>query len=758
MRQLADSNDSSGNYPHFATAGFCICTIFGAQAWAQSTNESSLVLEEVIVTAQKREEDLQRVALSVTPFTSQDIDRKGLTSLQDLDAHVPAMTVSDNSLFDKVLTIRGVGNEAARNRSTISGVALHLDGIFIASAAGSVLDFLDVERIEVLRGPQGTVYGQNATGGTVNIITRQPVIGEFSGHADLQLGTYNSINTRVYMNIPINDTLAARASLQYLNHDGYTKNLAIPGAELEDENNLTGRIQFLWRPKDNLSATFRAQLFDMDTGDRGQKNILDPTPDPRELRQDFEGQWTADSEIYSAEIKWDTSWASIKSITSYQDDATLHIRDADRSDGFYLPRTDGPYQDSNIETWTQEFNISSTEQKGLPLDWLVGFFFYDNEVNIESIEFVDRNNDGIAIRDPLGPERGFATTVDFFRDTWSLYGQGTFHLTDRWRITAGARYTEGDFKLENYGFPVLPDPRLVSESSDTKWTGRADLEWDVMEDSMVYGGWSRGYKPGGANTTLVVGNIVPLAFGETIVDAYEIGAKNRLFEDRLLLNVAAYYYDYQNLQFLNDDPIPFRGGVDSLPKSEIYGFDLEASALFADTLRLDANFSYNDTEITADKLALDVAAYQSAQQALLAQGFGLFSPEVLAVRAAAVQNVNRNSLPKAPKYIANLTLLHMHDILSSGRLTSSVSYQYRDDFQYLVFNNPSDTVSSYDIWNANFVYEPNDAPWYLEVAVYNIADSDSVQSLNTDIFAVGATSFLLIPPRQFFVRLGYDFK
>jgi outer membrane receptor protein involved in Fe transport len=100
----------------------------------------------------------------------------------------------------------------------------------------------------------------------------------------------------------------------------------------------------------------------------------------------------------------------------------------------------------------------------------------------------------------------------------------------------------------------------------------------------------------------------------------------------------------------------------------------------------------------------------------------------------------------------------MHDILSSGRLTSSVSYQYRDDFQYLVFNNPSDTVSSYDIWNANFVYEPNDAPWYLEVAVYNIADSDSVQSLNTDIFAVGATSFLLIPPRQFFVRLGYDFK
>jgi iron complex outermembrane receptor protein len=726
-------------------------------AQGAAAQDGGLAIEEITVTAQKRTEDLQSVPLSVTAFSAEEVDRKGLTSVQTLDAQVPGMTVSDNGLFDKVISIRGVGNEAMRNRSTISGVAFHVDGIFIASAAGLMQDFLDVERIEVLRGPQGTVFGQNATGGTVNVVTRQPVIGEFSGHADVQVGSYDHLNTRAYVNVPINETMAARASLQYLKHDSFTDNLSLPGAELENADNISGRVQFLWNPVDEFRATLRAQVFDTDTGDRAQKNVLDPTPDPRELRQDFPATFEFSSYIYSAELQYDLPWATVKSITSFQDDDTLHRRDADRSDGFYLPRMDGPFQDSGIETWTQEINISSAPDQEFPLDWLVGFFYYDNEIHIESVEFVDRNNDGIAEQDINGPERGFTSTVDFFRDSWSLYGQGTFHVTDSFRITAGARYTEDNFTLENFGFPVLPDPRIVSETSDTEVTGRVNIEWDILEDSMFYGGWSRGYKPGGANTTLVVGDIVPLSFGATKVDAYEVGLKNRFWDQRVQFNVAAYYYDYKNLQFLNEDPIPFRGGVDSLPEAEVYGFDIEANALLTDSLRLDANMSYNHTEITEDKLALDVTAFQAAQQELLRQGFALFDPEVLAVRQAAVQNVRGNSLPKAPEWIFNVTLTHQLDIPDHGSLTSSFSYQYRDSFNYLVFANPTDRVPSLDLFNANFVYEPNDYNWYLEFAVQNIADNDSIQSLNTDVFGVGATSAIFVPPRQFLFRVGYDF-
>jgi iron complex outermembrane receptor protein len=716
-----------------------------------------MTIEEITVTAQKRTEDLQRVPLSVTAFSSEDVDRIGLTAIQKLDAHVPGLTVTDNGLFDKVMVIRGVGNEAARNRSTISGVAYHIDGIFIGSISGLMQDFLDVERIEVLRGPQGTVFGQNATGGTVNIITRQPVIGEFTGHADVQVGTYDQVYTRAYMNVPINETMAARAAIQYLKHDSFTDNLSIPGADLENEDNLTGRIQFLWQPLDNLSATLRAQLFDTETGDRAQKNVRDPTSDARELRQDFEATWDFDSKIYSMELKYDLPWATFKSISSIQDDQTQHNRDADRSDGFFLPRMDGPFQTAKIRTWTQEVNITSSGEQPLPVDWIVGFFYYDYDFNVHSVEFVDRNNDNVAIINYYGPERGFTSTVDFFRESWSVFGQLTYHLTDTVRITGGARYTEDELELNNYGFPVLPEPRIVQVLKDEEVTGRANIEWDVLEDSMFYGGWSRGYKPGGASTLLTPGNIVPLTFGATKVDAYEVGLKNRLFDDRVQLNVAGYYYDYKNLQFLNDDPIPFRGGVDSLPEAEVWGVDLEVSALLTDNLRLDANFSFNDTEITADKLALDVAAYQPAQQALLAQGFSLFSPQVIAARAAQVQNVNGNELPKAPQYIANVSLSHILEIAGFGNLTSTLSYQFRDEMQNLVFNNPSDSIPSFDLWNAHFLYEPNNAAWYLEFAVNNLGDSDSIQSLNTDVFGVGATSRIYVPPRQFLVRLGYDF-
>jgi iron complex outermembrane receptor protein len=730
----------------------CILTCLPVAA-----QESGLVIEEITVTAQKRTEDLQKVPLSVTAFTSSDADRKGLTSLQALDGQVPGLTVSDNGLFDRVITIRGVGNEAARNRSTISGVAFHIDGIFIASPPGMMQDFLDVERIEVLRGPQGTVFGQNATGGAVNVITRQPVIGEFSGHADVQVGNYDHLNTRAYANIPISDTMAARGSLQYSRHDSFTKNLTIPGAELENDDNLSGRAQLLWQPVDNFSATLRAHFFDTDTGDRAQKNVLDPTKSPRELRQDYEATWKFESKIYSTELKWDLPYATLKSITSFQDDKTRHVRDADRSDGFYLPRTDGPIQDYEFETWTQEINIGSAGEQPLPLDWLLGFFFYDSQIDGSSFEFVDRNNDGIVDHDLFGPERGFSTYVNFFRTSWSVYGQATFHVTDALRLTGGVRYTDDEFKLVNWGFPKLPDPRIVSETAETAVTGRASLEWDILENSMVYGGWSRGYKPGGVNTTLIVGNIVPLQFGSTNVDAYEIGLKSRFFNDRLQLNVAGYYYDYRNLQFPNDDPIPGRGGMDSIPESEVYGFDIEANALLTDTLRLDANFSYNESEITKDKLALDRAAYQAAQQALLLQGLSPFSPQVLAVRAAAVQNVKGSRLPKAPRYILNLTLSHRLNIADHGALTSSVSYRFRDSFPYLVFNNPTDVVPSNHTVDVHLHYQPHRAQWYIEFAAYNVADDDSIQSLNTDIFAVGATSAIYVPPRRLMVRLGYDF-
>lgn len=751
MQKLTCKKDGGAYVSGVALATLALSTM----VTAQETTRSGLVLEEITVTAQKRNENLQEVPMAVSAFSTADIDRRAIRSMADLDAAVPGLTIADNGLFDKVPTIRGVGNEAQRNRATTASVAYHMDGVFLGSTAASMQDYLDVERIEVLRGPQGTVFGQNATGGVINVITRQPELDNLGGYVDAQVGSYDLIRVRANANVPLGRTVAARASVQYLQHDSFTKNVTLPNAKLDDADNLAARVQFLWQPSDTFSATLRAQYFDTDTGDRAQKNVLDPTPDPRKLRQDYPATFEFDSQIFSAELRWNWDWATLKSISSYQDDTTVHRRDGDRSDGFYLPRMDGPFQNANTRTITQELNLASSTNRDSRFDWLIGSFFYDYRYFVDSIEFLDRNGDNLINPDIFGPERSFTSRNTFTRDTWSLFAESTYHVTDVFRITAGFRYSQDDFKSVGLPFPYVGvTPRIV-ETDEDRVTGRVNLQWDVLENSMIYGGWSSGWKPGTSNLTF--GGLTSQIVGSTIVDAYEVGMKNVFFGGRLQMNIAAYYYDFEGVQFFNEDVVPGRGAVDTLPKTTVKGIDLEISALLTDNLRLDLNYSYNDGKIDSDKLALDRAAYQTAQQELLAQGFSQTSPEVLAVRAAAVQNVRGNSLPKAPKNILNLVLSHELGIGSFGTLTSSVMYQYKDGYPFLVFNNPSDQVPSYDLINLNFLYKPQKGNWAAEFGVINLADDDAIQSLNTDIFGVGATAAILVPPRQYQIRLSYEF-
>lgn len=750
MRDLSGGGQARRSLFWIAAGSACLSS--AVQAQQTGAGQGGFVLEEVVVTAQKRDEALQEVPMAVTALSSAELDRRNIVSMPDLDAVVPGLTVIDNGLFDKVPTIRGVGNEGQRNRATTSAVAYHVDGVFLASAPSSMQDYLDVERIEVLRGPQGTVFGQNATGGVINVITRQPQVGEFSGYADVQGGSYDLLRARAYGNIPLGDTTAARASVQYLKHDSFTDNVTLPGADLDNADNLTGRMQFLWQPSETFAATLRAQYFDTEVGDRAQKNTRDPTPDPRELRQDFPAIFEFDSEVYSVELKWDWNWASLKSISSYQDDTTQHNRDADRSDGFYLPRMDGPFQYAKTETVTQEINLTSSGERRL--DWIAGFFYYDYEFFVDSAEFTDLNGDGIVTVNVLGPDRGFTSRNTFLRDTWSLFSEGTFHFTDSVSLIAGFRYSEDDFKSIGLPFPYTGPPRIVETTEDVV-TGRVNLKWDITENSLLYGGWASGWKPGTSN--LAFGGLVSQVVDSTDVDAYEIGLKNTLANGRVFLNVAAYYYDYRNLQFFNDDPVPFRGGVDTLPSAVSQGLELETSALIGDRVRIDLNYSYNDSEIDSDKLALNRAAYQDAVQALLLQGFTVFSPQVIAAKQAAVQNVRGNRIPKTPEHMVNVTLLYKLGIGNHGTLTSSALYQYKDEYPFLIFNSPTDQVPSYDTINLNLLYEPNNGNWSFEFAVVNLEDDDAIQSLNTDIFGVGATAAMLVPPRQYLARIGYEF-
>ena len=759
-------------HPYLAVKVLSV-TIASLLAADISAQDSQPVFEEVLVTAEKRSESLQDLSQAITVLTGEDLDTRQVTSFVDLSAIAPGVNIAKNEGFKTVITIRGVGNEANQNAIANPSVSYHLDGIYVASPFALQTDFLDLERIEVLRGPQGTLFGQNSTGGAINVITTAPSMDSSFGKADLTLGDYGLVKARAAYNLPLSDTLALRASVISNKRDGFTDNLTLD-QDLDDANSLSARVRVLYEPSDNFRANFTAQYFDEDRNGAAQKGLLDPTPGARKLRQNSTAEYELESQLYSAVLEWDFEKFSVKSLTSYQDDDILIRRDNDRNDLDFLPpfaQLPSSYDpETNKQTTiTQEVNLVSSEPLFGKLDWVAGVFYLDTEVEISILERLDFGFDGTF--DPFtietiyayGGDVGFISDSKPERDSTSVYGQGTWNLSETWRTVFGLRYTEDKVysSVTNYYGREGTD---VLEIKSDKVTGRLVVEHDINESTMLFGSFTKGFKPGGSNLTYgteaVVAPIVVLPiFNEEIVNAYEVGLKTDLADGRVRLNAAAFYYDYKNLQYQATDPEVFNGGVGNIPESEIFGAELEFSAFLSDSLILDARMAWLDTEITSDHLALDNVQSEAAGNALLGQGFDLFSDEIQIARADQIQNVNGNELAKTPSFTGNLSLNWTKELEAWGEMRSTLQYTYRGDFKHRIFNNAdTDIVPSYDVLDLVVGFYPGAGEsWHVELVAKNLTDEDGINARFTDVFGVGATGDELIGPRQLMVRFGMDF-
>ncbi len=734
--------------------------------------QDGAVFEEVLVTAEKRTESLQNLSQAVTALTAEDVENRQLSSFVDLSAIAPGVNVAKNEGFKTVITIRGIGNEANQNAIANPSVSYHLDGVYVASPFALQTDFLDLERIEVLRGPQGTLFGQNSTGGGINVITKAPTFDEAYGSADLTLGEYSQVKARAAVNLPLSDSLAARISVMSNKHDGFSDNVA-NGQDLDDADSISARAKVLYQPSDTFSATLTAQVFDEEVNGQAQKGIYDPTPGARKLAQDSLSSYELESQLYSLTLEWDLGAVTLKSLTSYQNDDIAIQRDNDRHDYRTLP----PYfllqsyfdpETNEQKTTTQEFNLISNEPAFGRLDWVAGIFYLDTEVDISILERLDFGFDGVF--DPFtlddiyayGGDVGFISDSKPERESMSLYGQGTWSLTERSRLIGGLRYTEDEVYSAVTNFYGREGTEILEIESE-KVTGRLALEVDLGDATMLYASYTRGFKPGGSNLTFgreaVVSPIVVLpVFEEETIDAYELGLKTDLADGRVRLNGAAFFYTYDNLQYQATDPEVFQGGVGNIPESEIMGAELELGAFLSDSLIFDARLAWLDTEITASHLALDNVASEAATNALLAQGLNLFSPEVERARAAQIADVQGNELAKTPGFTANLALTYSHALAAWGDIEGTLSYTHRGDFRHRIFNNPlTDEVDGYDTVDLLVRLLPSGANWRLELIGKNLTDEDGINARFTDVFGVGATGDQFIPPRQLMVRVGLDF-
>jgi iron complex outermembrane receptor protein len=752
------------------TLSFAISTALCGNAIAQ---EANLTFEEVMVTAEKRSESLQDLSQAITALGGEDLDNRQIASFVDLSAIAPGVNVAKNEGFKTVITIRGVGNEANQNAIANPSVSYHLDGIYVASPFALQTDFLDLEQVEVLRGPQGTLFGQNSTGGAINIITTAPTLDSSYGKADLSLGDYGLVKARASYNMPLSDTVAMRASFISNKRDGFTENLTL-GQDLDDANSLSARVRVLYEPSDDFRANFTAQYYDEDRNGAAQKGLIDPTPGARQLRQDSRADFELTSELYSVVLEWDFDAFTLKSLSSYQNDEVLINRDNDRHDLAVLP----PFallpsvytpETNRQPTITQEINLVSVEPLFGKLDWVAGLFYLDTEVEISIRELLDFDFSGTF--DPYTLEQvyayddtaeiGFISDSKPERDSMSVYGQGTWNFDEEWRAVFGLRYTDDEVYSAVTNFFGRSGTDIIEMGSE-KVTGRLVVEHDVDEDTMVYGSYTRGFKPGGSNLTYgleseVAPVVVLPTFDEEIVDAYEIGLKTDLADGRVRLNAAAFYYNYEGLQYQATDPEVFQGGVGNIPESEILGAEVELSAFLSESLVLDMRLSWLDTEITADHLALDNVQSDTATNALIAQGLNLFSDEIQIARSNEVQNVNGNELAKTPDLTANIALNWNTDV-AWGELDSSLQYTYRGDFKHRIFNNDvTDIVPSYQVVDLVVGLTPEGADWRVELIGKNLTDKDGINARFTDVFGVGATGDELIGPRQFMARFSMDF-
>ena len=751
---------------------------------------SESLIEEVVVTAEKRAASLQDVSKSVTALTEEELETKNIVDFVGLSAIAPGVTVAKNEGYKTVISIRGVGDETNQNAIAAPSVALHMDGIFVASKFSLRTDFIDLERIEVLRGPQGTLFGQNSTGGTINVISKKPTLDEVSGKVDLTLGDYGLTKTRGAVNLPLSDTVATRMSFVITDRDGFTDNI-VTGQDLDDANHLSFRSDWIVELSDSASLRVFGQYFDADNNGAAMKGLDDATSDPRKLAQDSRSEYELSSEIIGAILDVELGFAGLKILASKQEDDIYVMRDNDRHNlgdvhasgplaGIpYIPAEYRP-ETSVVDTTTFEVNLISNEPLNGKIDWILGALYFDHEIANSIYEVKDVNNikqvdqidgvytpyvhDPVCATDPFAgvcfaaydAELGFVSEAYPTRESKSLYGQATYNVRDDMRFIFGLRYTEDSFSSDVTNFFGLQTYLIEDEIDET--TGRIAIERDIDEDTMIYASYTKGFKPGGSNLTFGYPEddegfgaqpapqlIFPL-FESEIIDAYEFGIKTDLLEGRMRANISAFSYDYENLQFQSTDPDIYRGGVANIPESEMSGLELELIGVLSDSLTMDLRVAFLDTEITADYEALDN---------IKAERY-FFGEEPL--RYALRENIKGNQLAKSPEFTANLGLQYITELESGRTLRSTAELIHRGDFQQRVFNSPFvDKVDEYTVLNFTASLDLNDDNWGLDLMLLNATDEDGMNSAMTDVFGVAGTGIELIPPRQVMGRVSYEF-
>lgn len=675
---------------------------------AQPTGDAGVGIPEIVVTAEKRTSTLQKTAIAITVLDGSALAQQGKTALEDALRDVAGVTVQPEN-NGATYTIRGIRPEFL----TDPAINVNRDGIFQSN--DGVTPNFDVARIEVLKGPQGTLYGRNAVGGVVNIVNAEPVF-ENGGFASLLLGTYDTARAEAAVNLALSSSFASRTSAYYSMRDGYLSN------GNDDDNTLGLRQKFLFRPSDALSLSVTGEYDHTDANGRGTVYAplsAHPGGDPYYSALQT-GRTINDKYSVNGALDYDFGPAVLSFIPSYYR-VTLRVDSDQQGQGLQAGRLDG-------RQTTQELRLSAPSSS--PIKWQIGGYHLNYHQTID--QFATPLTSGTRpILLPFFPP--FLLQYDIpetSTDSLAGFAQASAPLFSGFRVTGGVRYTR-DIKTQitrtysklNGSFVSITPMQRVQQSAVT-W--KAGIEYDLGPKSLFYADVSKGFKSGGLNQ---LGSPAGYeTFAPEKLYAYEIGLKSRMFGNRLQLNLDAFYYDYASKQFQAVQPQPFGFPllVNFAGAAKAYGGEAQLEWQITSSDRLSGALAYTHTEIT--KFSYPGFPSQVGQR-----------------------------LVNTPLWSGNASYEHVFDIADTGQLTMGATVRFQsgtDTATNVVVDDYQPAFAKVDL---SLRY--NNRPGGFSVTLFANNVTDKVTRSRGFPLAAGAIAdtLTLDPPRTFGVSFRKDF-
>ncbi|MFO1508949.1 MAG: TonB-dependent receptor [Steroidobacteraceae bacterium] len=706
-----------------AAAG--VFALAGASAFAQDNAQqapadgaSAEVLQEVIVTAQKREESLQETPIAITAFSAQQLETQRVTNVMDLLNKAPSVNLAPfaGTRVAPNLFIRGMGNLNAQITKDMA-TGIYIDGVPVGRGVGLAVDIADLERVELLRGPQGTLWGRNTTAGAINFITKKPD-DDFSIGAQLTAGSWDLRSGRVRINAPITDRLFARVAYMRTENDGWVENLntALPNQINfnEDRKKEAARAALRFEATENLTFDYAFDSSKMIFGNHFYQIIAGPSavPGRQESANRIRGLNPSDTEVsgHNLTVTWELGSATLKSISAYRDlDSRTNMNFVDI---FTQDNTQAQHQ------FSQELQLVGDTLSDR-LKYAVGLFYFDESAHEQ---LASRFAGGLAVDEFLVQAEGSSKAI-YSQVTWTPPV-----LDDRLGLTVGLRYTEDSRQavktyLRTNLSPGVPQGTVVAGDRDfDSFNPAFTVDFAFTDHVNAYAKYTTGYRAGGFNTQSTPAFFGP-GFNQEDVKAYEIGLKSDLLEKRLRVNLAAFHNKYTDLQVDQARTPPIFTDTLNAGSAVVKGVELEGAAVLARGLTANLYYSWLDGD------------YQS----YIDNGV-----ELQAVR----------HMQNTPRYQVGAGVEYAFPHLPIGDFLLNVDFRKQAEF----YAGPiANTLSpGYDVWNARLQLAEIPAPQgSFRVAVWAKNLTDEIYRLSTTNLGVISAQFG--PPRSVGVDMIYEF-